>query len=207
MNVTELTMDTNILSLGGILGTSGSKALIDNINQATGGASFFGSDSDPFRQGFTNFISQVVTPIREAQQTLMMTASAVLKPNRYRPITSLEELDKGIPPCMMLSVLYQPDLKKMLDEERIDGFGIDPKTLMDEDPFAGVLENGYVEIHSSMLGPKGEYTIKRVEATDDPPLSADDVEALRETRHFIALFVRDELTKALDFTNYPNLHF
>ena len=206
MNFTELSLNTNILSLGGILGTTGSQQLINNINAQCGGASFFGSDLDPFRSGFHSFMTQIVQPIREAQVTLSNATHAMLNPDVYRPIDSVEELEKGIPPCMQLGIIYHPPIRKMLEEERIAGFGIDHKTLMKEDPFANPLKSGYIELHSTMLGPNGEYTIEFIDSTDDPPLSFKDKEALRATREYIDRFLQEELTRETDFTNYPNLH-
>lgn len=206
MILSELSLNTNILSLGGILGTTGSQQLINNINAQCGGASFFGSEQDPFRTGFHNFMTQIVQPIREAQIVMTQATQAILNPDVYRPIDSIEELEKGIPPCMQMGVIYYPPIRKMLEEERISGFGIDHKTLMKEDPYANVLKSGYVELHSTMLGPNGEYTIEFIDSTDDPELTFKDKDALRRTREYIDKFMREELTRETDFTNYPNLH-
>ena len=206
MNISSLSLNTNILSLGALLGSSGQQAIIDSINERCGGSSFFGSMTDPFRNNFQHFMQQVIEPIRQVQQVLYTTASKLRNPDEFRPIESIKDLEEGIPPCMHLGIVYHHPIRKMLEEERIDGFGIDPNTLCDEDPFERVLENGHVIIHSSTLGENGEYTISFKECSTDPIMSQTDVEALRRTRAFIDEFYQDEITKVSDFTNYPNLH-
>lgn len=206
MNISSLQLNTNILSLGALLGTSGNQSLIDSINARCGGSSFFGSMSDPFRNNFQNFMTTVIQPIREVQQQLTTTSLALKQPDEYRPIESVEDLQKGIPPAMHLGIVYYSPVRKMLEEERIDGFGINPRTLCEGDPFESVLNSGRVTIHSSLLGKNGEYEVNFTEKTTDPILSETDMDALRRTREFIDQFMHDEETKAVDFTNYPNLH-
>ena len=201
VQIRELQLNTNILSLGSLLGSSGQQDLINNINAQCGGGSFFGSMNDPFRTNFQSFMSTVVEPIRQVQQTLLATATQLLKPDTYRPITNERELEAGIPPCMHMGIIYYAPVRQMLEEERIDGFGIDPKTLEDEDPFASVLASGHVEIHSDFLGPKGEYEVSYLENTTDPILTTAEIEALRETRAYIDNFMNDDETSARDFTD------
>lgn len=206
MNITSLSLSSNILSMGALLGTSGSQTLIDQINAQCGGSSFFGSMSDPFRNNFQAFMSQVIQPIRATQQALATVASKLSHPDLYRPIESVEDLEQGIPPCMQLGIIYYHPLRKMLEEERIDGFGIDPKTLQEGDPYEDVLNSNFVTIHSSTIGKNGSYHMTHLENTDDPELTSIEKDALRRTREFIDTFMSDDLTKASDFTSYPNLH-
>lgn len=206
VQINELQLNTNILSLGAILGTSGQQDLINNINARCGGGSFFGSMADPFRTGFQSFMNTVIEPIRQVRQTLEQTASKLANPDRFRPITSMEDLQQGIPPCMHLGIVYYKPIRQMLEEERIDGFGIDPSTLMDEDPYESVINSGRVMIHSSLLGPNGEYTVTWTEKSIDPEISFEEKMALDLTRQYIDEFRMSEETKHLDFTSYPDLH-
>ena len=201
VQIRELQLNTNILSLGSLLGSSGQQDLINNLNAQCGGGSFFGSINDPFRTGFESFMSTVIEPIRMVQQTLAATATQLLKPDRYRPIVNEKELENGIPPCMQLGIIYHAPIRQMLDEERIDGFGIDPKTLEDDDPFESILTSGHVEIHSDFLGANGEYEVSYRENTTDPSLTTDEIESLRATREYIDLYVNDKETGPLDFTD------
>lgn len=199
--IRELQLNTNILSLGALLGSTGQQDLINNINARCGGGSFFGSMSDPFRTDFHSFMTTVIEPIRQVQMTLASTAQQLLNPDSYRPITNETELAAGIPPCMQLGIIYYAPIRQMLDEERIDGFGIDPKTLEEEDPYASVLESGYKELHSDFLGPKGEFELQWIEKSTDPIMTADEKMALRLTRQYALEFITGEDTKHRDFTD------
>ena len=206
-NIRELTLSTNILSLGSLLGTSGSQDLINNINARCGAGSFFGNPmTDPFYTGFQSFMNQVIEPIRQVQHTLANTANALLKPDVYRSITSEADLQNGIPPCMQLGVIYHEPIRKMLEEERIDGFGIDPKTLAPEDPFYAVCYSGHVEVHSDFVDKDGYVDTHILQNTDDPAITYAEAMCLRETREFLSSFVTAEETKIYDPTDYPMPH-
>lgn len=208
MNISSLSLNTNILSLGNLLGSNGSQELIQGINSRAGTVNFFSNlEMDPFRNGFQNFMTQVVAPIREVGMVLQQTANKLFNKDVIRPITSVEELKKGIPPCMVEPIIYYAPIRQMLEEERIDGFGIDPKTLNEEDPYESVLASGYVdEIHSTTLNKEGIVEMSFTEKSTDPELSHDDIDALRDTRKFIDAFMKDKKTAHMDFTNYPSLH-
>lgn len=202
----SLSLDTNLLSLGAILGTSGSSELISNINQRCGSGSFFGSMEDPFRTGYQAFMTKIVEPIRHVQQTLFSTAKSLFHKDVYRPIDSRKELEKGIPPCMQLGIVYYAPIRRMLEEESIDGFGIDIKTLREDDPFEPVLNSDYVELHSDVLRGKGDFDMFHYEYSDSPELSDDEISALRKTREYIDRFIVDDETQCFDFTSFPDLH-
>lgn len=205
MNVSQVTLGSNVMSLGAILGTSGSQELLDRINARGGGGSFFNTDRDPFRDGFKAFMQTVVDPIRKIGVTLQNTANKLFRNDVITPIVCEEDL-RWIPPKMHLPIVYYPPIRQMLEEERIDGFGIDPKTLAEEDPYADMCDSGVVDIHSSTLGSKGEYTVIHYESTTDPELTHDEVEAIRDTREFLGHFVTNEETSHFDPTNYPDIH-
>lgn len=205
-SITELSLSNNIFSLGSLLGTTGSQELVQQINAACGGGSFFGGSSDPYREGFQHFMQQVIEPIRAVGIQLTNTVQQVLKPDVYRPIDSEKELSKGIPPCMQLGIIYYPPIRQMLEEERIDGFGIDPKTLQEDDPFEPVLKSDKAIIHSSTLGKDGSFTMTTYWASDAPELTQEQKWALEVTREFFGEFVTNDRTKVYDPTDYPSLH-
>lgn len=205
MRICELTMDTNILSLSTLLGTNGQQELINDINARGGGGSYFGSVNDPFREGFTNFMNQIVIPIRNVRNAMKHTFDAMMMKDVFRPIDSIEKLEMGIPPCMYYPIIYTPVIRQLLYEERIDGFGIDIQTLREDDPYQVLLDNGHVELHSTTLEKDGKYTIRFCEDTSAPELTFEEVDALRATREFINRFYQEESTRVLDFTSYPDL--
>ncbi len=206
MNIRELSFNTNITSLGAILGTSGSQSLIANINEQCGGGSFFGNqERDPFSTGYYNFMQQVVEPIRETQHRLEMISAQVSNPDVYRAITTAEDLRKGIPPCMQLGIIYYAPVRRMLEEERIDGFGIDPKTLEKDDPYEDMIKSGKWEGNS--LDIQGEWAgVTFYEKSTDPDLTFEEIRCLEATRKFLDKFMTDEDTKHYDPTLATELH-
>lgn len=206
MILENMSFDSNILSLGSLLGQTGTPAVIQQINESCGGGSFFGSASDPFREGYKNFISKVVQPIQQIGQTVAATAKGMFLPDVIRPINSMKELERGITPAMHLPIIYYAPIRQMLEEERIQGFGIDPANLEDEDPYESVLNSGVVEVHTSTLNANHAVDVTWTIKTTDPKLTEEEKDAIRETREYIDTFLEDDLTQCLDFTSYPNLH-
>ena len=204
MQIHDLTLDSNIFSVSSLLGTNGSQELLRSINQRSGAGSFFGSLSDPFRDQFNSFMSKVVAPIRKVGEQVSSTATLLFKRDEFRAIDSLAELKKGIPPCMRYPIVYFEPIRNMLNDERIDGFGIDPKSLLPNDPYAHLCENGRAS--SDDLNDKGEYTLHFHFTSDDPDLSPEEIMDLKLTRDYIKIFMSDEKTRHLDFTDYPTLH-
>ena len=68
MIVSRLSLNTNMLDLGAMLGTQGRVDLIRQINRNAGSGSFFGGATDPFREDFLAFQNTIVEPIRAAGQ-------------------------------------------------------------------------------------------------------------------------------------------
>lgn len=207
MNIQALSLNSNILSLGALLGTTGTQELIDGINQRAGAGNFFGSALDPFSTGFQHFMSEVMTPIYQIQDQLSTAVNQIFKKDEIRAIDSIEELEQGIPPCMMYPIIYYAPVRQMLEEERIDGFGIDPRNLDPEDPYESLLKSGVIEnITSDTLNDDCELEFTWTEKTGDPELTIEEQYAISDTRRFIDLFMENDETKHLDFTNYPRLH-
>ena len=200
-----LTLNTNQLSLSALLGTTSSQSLLDDVNARSGGNNFFGSVSDPFRTGFQNFMVNVVQPIREVGRRAASTAKKLFSQDVMRPIDSVEELKRGIPPCMQMPIAYYPPIRTMIEEERIDGFGIDPRHMDGEDIYQRPLNSGYAQIHSTLLK-NGEFKTVEYEDNYSPVLTMEEKEAIRITREFIDQFMSDENTSCVDFTDYPSLH-
>lgn len=201
-----LTLNTNLLSLSSLLGTDSSQRVLNEINARSGGNSFFNSVSDPFREGFNLFMQNVVTPLRELSQVAKSTATKLFSTDVARPIMSLEELKKGVAPCMQLPIVYYAPIRQMLEEERIFGYGINPRTLEDTDIYEPHIESGHVGLSAEDLPKSGEITIRFHYDSSDIDLSMEDRQALRETRRFIDEFMTDEDMKCLDFTDPDNLH-
>lgn len=204
-SVTELSLDTNIFSLGSVLGTNGSAELVSQINAASGAGSYFGSEQDPFKAGFQAFMSQVVQPITTSSMLFSGVAATVHKPDAIRPITSIEDLKEGIPSAMYGPILYHQPIREMAEQERIYGFGINPNTLEEKDIYNNALTSGYVELIPENIDKDGYATTTYSWSSDDPELTSEEIEAIRDTRAYIDEFYNSEETRHMDFTDYPML--
>jgi len=205
MLVQTMPLDNNMYTLGSLLGVHGHQEVLREISQNSGG-SFFGSENDPFRQGFQTFMTTVVEPIRASSNKIATVVTEMVQPDRIKPITSVKELAKGVPPSMWLPIVYYEPIRAMLDDGIIDGFGIDPDKLDKEDPYENACISGAAVIHSTTIDADGKYDIHYVWDSGDPDLTPEEMLAIRETRRFLDEFLKDERTKYLDPTDYPNLH-
>lgn len=205
MLVQSMELDTNIISLSSLLGVRGYQEVLQSINQTSGG-SYYGSESDPYREGFQNFITNVVEPVRQAGMAIYNTARELIIRDEIRCINSVAELKKGIPPKMQLPIVYYEPIRTMLDDGDIDGFGIDPSKLAKDDPYKELCEAGTVSFTAEELPDDGSYVQEVVWDSTWPDLTPEEAMNLQMTREFIDTFLKDEVTKYLDPTNYPHLH-
>ena len=205
MLVQSMQLDTNLVNLSSLLGTRGHQEVLQSINQNAGG-SYYGSEADPFRQGYQIFMTNVVEPIRQAGTKLFNTVNNFIIDDRIRCIDSIADLERGIPPKMQLPIVYYEPIRAMLDDGAIDGFGIDPSRLVKDDPYADMCKSGVAEINTDTVNAKGEYEVEFIWNSDDPDLTPEEIMNLTLTREFIDKFLKDETTKYLDVTNYPELH-
>lgn len=205
MLVQTIQLDTNLVNVSSLLGVRGYQEVLQNINQNAGG-SYYGSESDPFRQGFQTFMTKVVEPIRNAGNMIYNAVSNFIVRDEIRPITNVNELAKGIPPKMQLPIIYYEPVRQMLDDGAIDGFGIDPSRLVKDDPYKDICESGVCDVNIDTIDDNGNYTVEFIHNSWDPDLTPDEAMALTLTREFIDKFLDDEVTKYLDPTNYPALH-
>lgn len=202
----QLSLNTNMLDLGAMLGTQGKVDLIRQINENAGGGSFFGGATDPFRERFQAFTNSIIIPIRQASQMVADTVRDIINPDHYRSITSIAELKKGIPPCMWYGIVYQNDVRDLLTKGVIDGFGIDPNTLADKDPYENLCQSGNSGwISYKDLNEKGEYIVNFMYDSTDPELTPNEALCLSDTRDYIKEFLTDQNTQFIDPTDYPNL--
>ncbi len=203
--ISSTTIGINFPSLGGILGTSVSADLLSELNRSNFGAQFFGSAMDPFRQGFESFMTQVVTPIREAAQSLKKTADKMFMKDEIKPIITTDDL-QHIPPSMHLPIVYYAPIRELLAERRIDGFGIDEKDLDVEDPYERLINNGRQEVNVDYLKKNdGIITFESRFESNDPQLTEDQLGAIEQTRLFLDSFLGGAETEHLDPTDYPSL--
>lgn len=118
-------------SLGDLVGVRGDRALIEDINRATGASSYFGSDRDRFRDNHRTFLTKFIEPIRRANLSIRNIVSKVTEQDEYRRIESEDDLRK-IPPCMMIPMLTYDPMYSLLRQGRISGWGFVAENLDEE---------------------------------------------------------------------------
>ena len=67
-------------------------------------------------------------------------------------------------------------------------------------------KSGVVDITTDTVNDKGEYEVEFMWNSDDIDLTPEEIMNITLTREFIDKFLKDETTKYLDPTNYPELH-
>lgn len=206
MIVEQLSLNDNLLDLGCLLGTAGRQELISSINQQCGGASFFGSEMDPYRSSYATFMNTIVRPLKDARMGLNGIKNTLTNVDAFRSIDSVEKLEQGIPACMRVPILLYKPMRKMLEEDRIDGFGIKASDLPDEDMYGRMIANGTIDIHSTNIDKEGKFTLESTYVTTDPVVTSDELDNIEDTRTFIDKFLESEDTRHCDFTDYPSLH-
>ena len=205
MLIERLSLDTNMVSLGALLGTQGHTEILRRMNASQSGGSFFGSGNDPFAHRFQEFMNKVVEPIRTVEHKLGETARALFTREESRPIICEEDLRDGIPPAMRLGIVHYEPIRRLVDAGRSDGFGIDPSTLQPEDPFAEECADGVVDLDPALISDDGLFTVDCTICGNDPLLSDEAAMDLIETRMFIDNFINSNDTKHIDFCSYPDL--
>lgn len=188
-----------IVSSGALLGTSGTKDILDGISESFGmNTDYFGSVDDVFSARRESFISTHIDPILQQSVFVEGVIEKIEQPDEFVPITNENDL-LHIPPCMHVAILCDPVVKDLLEDERIDGFGIEAKDLPKNDPYNNLL-SGYVEDITEAWDENG--TVEYVCTFDemDPELSDDEIDHLRDTREYI----REVIEKTYkDPTKYP----
>ncbi len=203
MEYRQIDLGTNAFGLGNMLGTGSNAELIKTINYQTGGgSSYYGTDSDPYRNNYFHFMQNIIQPIRDTHIKLQAAKMTIEKPDEYRVIDSVEELEKGIPPCMYDGIVTFPPIRELAYAGKIEAFGIDVDNYPLEDTYGRLIDNGTV-----MLVPEnikdGMIELKYKWVSTDPEMSIDEIEILDETRQFLEEFLTNERTEHIDPTSIP----
>lgn len=206
MEFKQISLSSNMFSVGNMLGTTGSQALMQQINQRAGfETSYFGSEHDPYKNSFHHFMTTAVQPAR-AFAAEVKAAHATVHKNEFMYIDSVEALKKGVPACMWVPLLSADPIRKLAQDERIEGFAVayDDIAAIDYDPYAWLLENGKADYDNPDENGEIELTWKW-RLGQDPDLSIDELDMLDTSREFITEFLMGEDTEHLDPTSIPPL--
>lgn len=170
----------HVLSLGTLIGSSVSSEVFDSIN-SSGGASFFGSDFDRLN---ANFVEQFSNQADRVAFELSATINSVMNPNVFRPLITMEDY-MSIPECMQYPILMMPEMKDLLSKGQIEGWGIEPHMLGDEDMYGRLCENFSCDDVAEASDENGAFELVGTMYSDDPDLSPDALSAIEESREFI----------------------
>lgn len=192
-----LTLNT-VPTMGDLFGSSGSDALLRQINNEMQGSSFFGGTADYLAKARNMFVENIIQPIRAIGNTLKNIINITEYDDKIITIDE-EELLKCIPTSMHMPILMYAPVKKLFDEGRIFGFGYD--YVPDDDTYGRLINNGVVESVLDQMDENGEIEFKYEFRSGDPDLSFEEIESIRDTREFIDWFLDN--TK-LDPTDYGN---
>lgn len=182
-NIRSLSM---MPSLGAMIGSTHSSEVLERLNMASGGGVIFGQPGDPIRDRYQALKTVLMDNLSLADTAVTQIRETVVHPDRMVPITSVEAV-QNIPPCMKLPfVMYDP-IRTLLQDGRIDGFGIDPRFLLEEDVYGRLINNGKVDISA------GDKEFIWLWRTDDPKVTEEDLEAVEATRGWIDRWLLKEM--------------
>jgi hypothetical protein len=177
-----------------LLGTSGSARLIQAINDSTGATSYFGTESDPYRHISRQYMERYVEPARAAREQFTQLATKLFNPDVFRPLLTQDDF-RSVPPCMHMSVLLHPDMRRLLEQGRISGWGYDPEHLPDEDMYGRMLRNGVADFSDPGSFNEDDYVVFNYEwDSTDPDLTEEELDAIGATREAI-----DTILKSFDY--------
>lgn len=190
------------INTGALLGTSGTAALLDSINESLGGSSFFGSAQDTFRDLRASFITSFIQPIKQAIRSVSNVITTLLRPDEFRPLTEPDHL-KIIPPCMYEPIIMHPPVLALLKQGRISGFGFDPDYLSQEDVWGRLIENGVVRdvLAAVQINEEGEQFVEvsHYWLSTDPETTDEQLDAVERTRALIDHVLSTTLYDPTDF--------
>lgn len=205
MRVLSLVTLPASLPISLISGQYGQQAVLQELNASwrnSGSGVIFGNDT--FGERFQAFSEMLGEKIETVKNTVLRTVEAVCCPNKFQEITCRDDLFH-VPACMFVPILTAPDVRKLYDAGRIDGWGITPDQLPDEDVYGRLINNGRFD-----TGAK-DYTrdsmVTFIYQSGDPELSRDQLRMIEESRAFISTFLEEQMGPGgdeLDITDMPN---
>lgn len=172
-------------SIGSMLGTGHSQAVLERLQAQSGGQVIFGLEGDPFADRYNAMCRLINEQLSSANKIINDVRRTVMYPDTYYPVQSIDDLYE-VNPCMQEVIIsYQP-IRDLLTDNRISGYEINPANLPSEDVYGRLINNGKTD---SVSKKELEWLWK----TDDPKLSEQDLEAIEQTRGWIDKFLLEQL--------------
>lgn len=188
----ELSSTPNISS---ILGTQGSRRVIESINNTSGGV-FFGSAQDPFANNYQNF-KNIYARSERVHEELMQSQFFIVGMNEIVPIINEDSL-VAIPPIMQVPIMTYEPIRHYYNAGVIEGWGLDiPEEV--EDTAGRLINNGLIRPE---FDAEGNWTVADEIVWEyqqgDPEYTNEELDALDDTRRFFAQFIMCELGPGKD---------
>lgn len=173
-------------SLSAMLGTTSNSAVLEQLNMASGGGVIFGQPGDPIQERYASLRNMLTENLQITNSIIDETRRMIVEPDRLVPITS-EEAVTYIPNCMKVPFVMYAPIRTLLMDDRISGFGIDPRYLPDEDVHGRLANNGKADISA------GDKEFVWTWRSDDPDLTDSDIEAIEATRKWVDRWLVQEM--------------
>jgi hypothetical protein len=188
-------------SIGSLLGSTGSRALIQNINDTLGSSTYFGTARDAYSAIHNAFIENIIIPIKQTAAKILDTTALYFNPDIIKALFTLDDF-KRVPPSMQESiVLFQP-VRELLEQGRVTGWGFNPEWLPAEDVYDRLINNGRVpDVLKAEKDEQGRITFTTRHVSTDPVLTHEQIEAIEETRLSILKILRDTPYDPTDIRN------
>lgn len=191
-------MLTGAISIGAAIGTSGSDALISEINREMGGSSATSTMASMMDAGTAKFIDNYITPIRKAVKLVKRNIKNFCIADKFIVVEKNEQL-ANIPVCMQEGILAYEPVKLLFDKGRVYGFGFE--SAPEEDVFGRLIQNGRAEDINDDVKAGTPIVFTSTFKSTDPDVDFDEIDAMEATRKFLDKFL-DETD--FDPTDYPN---
>lgn len=177
-----------------------SRQFIDNFNIHNTGKIF---EFDDLNESSQNFYRTVVEPSIRSSSRLKSMYGDLLKLDVYRPLRTIEDF-YNVPPVMRESILSYPIVRKLAEQDRIDGWDIPVENIPDDDFYGRMCSNFLMEdIGSAKDGfVDYQFTITSNDEDLDPDYEENErrLDAIRITREY----VEDLIRQSIDPTNPDN---
>lgn len=199
-------LSNNIFSPGSFLGSTASQSLIQDINLMGGGQIYFGSANDPFKESHQMFLNNIIQKLDEVDREIVAADAVIKLQDIMKPIVSVDDINRGIPPCMYQPILSFDPIRTLHRNGLIQGFNI-PSEEVEFDVFGNMLPH-----HEFIIDPDKTNGVVSTEYLDIEPdtdeyreMKDDAIDIVTRTREFLTSFLRGEYTKRLDPTSIPGL--
>jgi hypothetical protein len=90
-----------------------------------------------------------------------------------------------------MSILLHPDMRRLLEQGRISGWGYDPDDLPEEDMYGRMLNNGVADFENPNSFNEDDCVVFNYEwDSTDPDLTEEELDAIGATREAIDTILR-----------------